>query len=116
MSTSSVILAARRLPIGRFMGGLAAVPATKLGAMAASAVLAEVPGAAARVDECVMGCVLQAGLGQNPARQAGLGAGLPTSLSAKTINKVCGSGLEAVMMADQSVRAGDNGLVLAGGM
>ncbi len=116
MATQSVIVAAKRTPIGRFFGGYARVPATKLGSWAVSAVLADVPGAKTAVDECVMGCVLQAGLGQNPARQAGLGAGLPTTLSAKTINKVCGSGLEAVMMADQSIRAGDNRCVVAGGM
>ena len=62
-----------------------------------------------------MGCVLQAGLGQNPARQAGLKAGLPNSLNAQTINKVCGSGLQAVMLAAQSIKAGDNQLVIAGG-
>src|SRR5690606_10633701 len=65
--------------------------------------------------ECIMGCVLQAGLGQNPARQAGLKAGLPHTLSAQTINKVCGSGLQAVMLAAQSIKAGDNALVVAGG-
>jgi acetyl-CoA C-acetyltransferase len=68
------------------------------------------------VDECIMGCVLQAGLGQNPARQAALGGGLTSSISAQTINKVCGSGLQAVMTADQSIRAGDNRLVVAGGL
>ncbi len=110
-----VILAAKRTPIGRFLGGLGKVPAPKLGALAIEAVLAEVPAARERVDECIMGCVLQAGLGQNPARQAGLGAGLPDTLSAETINKVCGSGLQAVMLAAQSIRAGDNRLVVAGG-
>ncbi len=111
-----VIIAARRTPVGKFQGSLARVPATQLGAYAVSALLADVPGAAAVVDECVMGCVLQAGLGQNPARQAGLRGGLPHTLSAVTVNKVCGSGLHAVMMAAQSIRSGDNRVVVAGGM
>jgi acetyl-CoA C-acetyltransferase len=83
--------------------------------MAIEAVLAEAPAAKDNVDECIMGCVLQAGLGQNPARQAGLRAGLPDTLNAMTINKVCGSGLQSVMLAAQSIKAGDNDLVLAGG-
>ena len=111
-----VIVAAKRLPIGKFFGSLANVHAAQLGAFAIEAALAEVPGAKDHVDECVMGCVLQAGLGQNPARQAALKAGLPDTISAKTINKVCGSGLEAVMMAAQSIKAGDNDCVIAGGM
>lgn len=110
-----VIVAAKRTPIGRFLGGLTRTPAPKLGTYAIEALFEEVPQIKDHVDECVMGCVLQAGLGQNPARQAGLGAGLPTTLSAKTINKVCGSGLEAVMMAAQSIKAGDNHCVIAGG-
>jgi len=116
MGNHSVIVAAKRTPIGKFFGAYSRTPATVLGSIAIRAALAEAGGAKDAVDECVMGCVLQAGLGQNPARQAGLGAGLPTTLSAKTINKVCGSGLEAVMMADQSIRAGDNACVVAGGM
>jgi len=116
MGNHSVIVAAKRTPIGRFFGSYSRTPATTLGSIAIKAALESAKGASDVVDECVMGCVLQAGLGQNPARQAGLGAGLPTSLSAKTINKVCGSGLEAVMMADQSIRAGDNHCVVAGGM
>ncbi|TVQ62385.1 MAG: thiolase family protein [Phycisphaerales bacterium] len=115
MSNQPVIVAAKRTPIGRFFGGLAGVPAPQLGAIAIQAVLEAASGAKDHVDECVMGCVLQAGLGQNPARQAGLKAGLPSTLSAKTINKVCGSGLEAVMMAAQSIKAGDNECVIAGG-
>jgi acetyl-CoA C-acetyltransferase len=111
-----VILAARRTPIGRFMGGLSRVPAPRLGSLAISAVLEDVPAARDHVDECLMGCVLQAGLGQNPARQAGLGAGLPHTLSAQTINKVCGSGLQAVMTAATSIKAGENHLCVAGGM
>jgi acetyl-CoA C-acetyltransferase len=111
-----VLLAARRTPIGRFLGGLTRVPAPRLGALAIEAALNDVPGARDHVDECIMGCVLQAGLGQNPARQAGLGAGLPDTLSAQTVNKVCGSGLQSVMLAAQSIRAGDNDLVVAGGL
>jgi acetyl-CoA C-acetyltransferase len=110
-----VILAAKRTPVGRFLGGLARVPSPQLGAYAIEAALAEVPAAADHVDECIMGCVLQAGLGQNPARQAGLKAGLPDTLNAMTVNKVCGSGLQSVMLAAQSIRAGDNDLVVAGG-
>ncbi|RMH25740.1 MAG: thiolase family protein [Planctomycetota bacterium] len=116
MSNQPVIVAARRTPIGKFFGALSSVPSPQLGAYAIEACLKDVPAAKDTVDECVMGCVLQAGLGQNPARQAGLKAGLPTTLSAKTINKVCGSGLEAVIMAAQSIKAGDNHCVIAGGM
>ena len=111
-----VIVAAKRTPIGRFMGGLASTPAVQLGAYAIQAVLNDVPAAKDAIDECLMGCVLQGGLGQNPARQAGLKAGLPTTLSAQTVNKVCGSGLQSVMLAAQSIKAGDNEAVLAGGM
>jgi acetyl-CoA C-acetyltransferase len=116
--TTPVILAAKRTPIGRFFGGLARVPSPTLGSYTVKAALDAIGGVAkvgSAVDECIMGCVLQAGLGQNPARQAGLKAGLPETLSAKTINKVCGSGLEAVMLAAQSIKAGDNRLVVAGG-
>ncbi len=111
----SVILSAKRTPIGRFFGGLSRVKSPQLGAWAVEAALEAASGSAGCVDECIMGCVLQAGLGQNPARQAGLKAGLPSTLSAQTVNKVCGSGLQAVMLADQSIRAGDNHLVVAGG-
>lgn len=116
MSSQPVIVAAKRTPIGRFLGGFSRTPATKLGAHVVSAILREHGSIASAVDECVMGCVLQAGVGQNPARQVGLGAGLPDTLSAKTINKVCGSGLEAVTMAAQSIKAGDNECVIAGGI
>jgi acetyl-CoA C-acetyltransferase len=118
--TTPVILAAKRTPIGRFFGGLSKVPSPILGSYAIKAVLEAVPAvkqlaASGDVDECIMGCVLQCGLGQNPARQAGLKAGLPDTLNAQTINKVCGSGLQAVMLAAQSIKAGDNQLVIAGG-
>lgn len=115
MTATPVIVAAKRTPIGRFLGGLSGVPAPQLGAFAIQAVLNDVPQVKDHIDECIMGCVLQGGLGQNPARQAGLKAGLPTSLNAQTINKVCGSGLQAVMLAAQSIKAGDNHIVLAGG-
>ncbi len=110
-----VILGAKRTPIGKFLGGLSRVPSPQLGAYVIVAVLDAVPGARDHVDECIMGCVLQAGLGQNPARQAGLKARLPDTLNAMTVNKVCGSGLQSVMLAAQSIKAGDNELVLAGG-
>lgn len=115
MSAQPVILAAKRTPIGRFFGGFSRVPSPQLGAYAIQAILTEHPQIKGAVDEVIMGCVLQAGLGQNPARQAGLKAGLPDTLSAQTVNKVCGSGLQAVMTAAQSIKAGDNRLVIAGG-
>jgi acetyl-CoA C-acetyltransferase len=111
-----VILAARRTPIGKFFGTLSRVPAPQLGAYVAKALFEDVPGSKERIDECIMGNVLQAGVGQNPARQVGLLAGLPDTLSALTVNKVCGSGLQAVMSASQTIRCGDNQLVLAGGV
>ena len=113
--SGAVILAAKRTPIGRFFGGYSRVSSPQLGALAIEAALNAASGASDHVDECIMGCVLQASLGQNPARQAGLKAGLPDTLSAQTVNKVCGSGLQAVMLADQSIRAGDNHMVVAGG-
>mgnify|MGYP001306018170 CR=1 FL=1 len=113
--TQPVIIAAKRTPVGRFLGGLSKVPSPKLGSFAIQSALKESGVSMDQVDECIMGCVLQAGLGQNPARQAALGAGLPTSISAVTINKVCGSGLQAVIQAAQSIRAGDNTTVVAGG-
>ncbi len=116
MTTCAYIVAARRTPIGKFMGGLARVPAPTLGSYAAKAVFADCPNAAAHVDECIIGNVLQAGVGQNPARQVALLSGLPDTISAVTVNKVCGSGLQAVMQAAQSIRAGDNHVVLAGGV
>jgi acetyl-CoA C-acetyltransferase len=111
-----VILAARRTAIGKFFGTLSRVPAPLIGSYVAKALFEEVPGSKERVDECIMGNVLQAGVGQNPARQVGLLAGLPDTLTAMTVNKVCGSGLQAVMTAGQGIRAGDNQLVLAGGI
>jgi acetyl-CoA C-acetyltransferase len=116
MSNQAVIVAAKRTPIGKFFGSLSRTPSPDLGSYAIKALFDEAPALKDHVDECIMGCVLQAGLGQNPARQAGLKAGLPSTLSAQTINKVCGSGLQAVMLAAQSIKAGDNRCVIAGGM
>lgn len=113
-----VIVAARRTPIGRLLGGLGKVPSPVLGSYAIKAVLGDLPQIAAPgvIDEVLMGCVLQAGVGQNPARQAALKSGLPDTMSAMTINKVCGSGLEAVMRAASAIRAGDASCIIAGGM
>ncbi len=111
-----VIISAKRTPVGRFLGGLSRVPAPSIGAFAIQAALDAIELDGDTVDECIMGCVLQAGVGQNPARQAGLKAGLPATLSAVTVNKVCGSGLQSVMQAAQSIRAGDSEVVVAGGM
>ena len=114
--TTPVIIAAKRTPVGRFLGGLSRVPAPQLGAWAIEAALKDSGAHASEIDECIMGCVLQAGLGQNPARQAALMAGLPDTISAVTVNKVCGSGLQSVMQASQSIKAGENKTVVAGGM
>jgi len=116
VSNSPVIVAARRTPVGKFFGGLSKVPSPVLGSYAIQAVLGDVPAVRDHVNEVLMGCVLQAGLGQNPARQAALKAGFPTSMSAMTINKVCGSGLEAVMRAAAAIKAGDAECIIAGGM
>jgi len=111
-----VIVAARRTPIGAFQGGLAKAGAPELGAAAIRAALADTGVDGADVNEALLGCVLPAGIGQAPARQAVLGAGLPQEVPAVTLNKVCGSGMKTVMIAHDSIRAGTNDLVLAGGM
>ncbi|MBI4752076.1 MAG: acetyl-CoA C-acetyltransferase [Acidobacteria bacterium] len=111
-----VILSAVRLPIGKFQGSLKSFRAPELGALAVRAAIERAGIDAAQVDEVVMGNVLQAGLGQNPARQAALGAGCPTTVAALTVNQVCGSGLRSVMLAAQSIQAGDAQFVVAGGM
>jgi acetyl-CoA C-acetyltransferase len=110
------ILSAVRTPVGKFLGGLSELPAPKLGAVAVSAALGRAGVSAEAVDEVVMGCVVQAGVGQAPARQAAIFGGLPDTLAAYTVNKVCGSGLKAVMLAAQSIKAGDANVVVAGGM
>ncbi len=119
-ANTPVILAAKRTPIGKFFGGLSKVPSPVLGSYALKAAMDALPGGsaalAAAIDEAIFGCVLQAGVGQNPARQVALKASLPDTISAQTINKVCGSGLQAVMLAAQSIKAGDNQLVAAGGI
>jgi acetyl-CoA C-acetyltransferase len=110
------ILSAARTPIGKYLGALAERSAPELGAVAVREALhrAQVP--VEQVDEVIMGNVLQAGVGQNPARQAALEAGLPDTVAAFTVNKVCGSGLKAVMLAAQAIRANDGQLIVAGGM
>jgi len=114
---SEVILAgAVRTAMGAFNGAFAEVPATALGSAAIKASLERAGVLAGQVDEVIFGNVLSAGLGQNPARQAGMGAGLPASVGATTVNKLCGSGLKAVMLAAQAVQAGDASAVVAGGM
>jgi acetyl-CoA C-acetyltransferase len=110
-----VIVAAARTPIGRFLGGLSALSAPELGAVAIRAALSRAGVAPEAVGNVIMGNVVQAGVGQAPARQAALKAGLPGTVSAVTVNKVCGSGLEAVMLAAQSIKAGDEEVVVAGG-
>jgi acetyl-CoA C-acetyltransferase len=111
-----VILSAVRTPIGKFMGGLSPLTATELGAKAVTEAVRRAGIEPNLVDEAIMGNVVQAGLGQNPARQAALGGGLDSRVAAMTINKVCGSGLKAVALAAQAVRLGESEIVVAGGM
>jgi len=110
------LVSAARTPIGKFGGSLADVPATTLGGIAIRAAVERSGVPAGEIDEALMGQVLQAGVGQAPARQAVLKAGLPDSLSATTINRVCGSGLKSIMLAAAEIRAGDAEVVVAGGM
>ncbi len=116
LMADAFLLSAARTPIGKYLGAFADVPAPELGAVAIREALSRAHAAAAPVDEVIMGNVLQAGLGQNPARQAALKACLPDTIAAYTVNKVCGSGLKAVMLAAQAIRAGDAELIAAGGM
>ncbi|MEL6219217.1 MAG: acetyl-CoA C-acyltransferase [Pseudomonadota bacterium] len=111
-----VILGAARTPMGGFQGELSGATAPELGAVAIRAALERAGVAAESVDELLMGCVLPAGQGQAPARQAGFGAGLPKEVPATTLNKMCGSGMKAVMVATDQLRAGNGTLVVAGGM
>ena len=111
-----VVLGAARTPIGAFLGGLAPLTAPQLGSIAIKCVLERAGVAPDQVDEVFMGNVIQAGVGQAPARQAALGAGLPNSVPCTTVNKVCGSGLKAVMLATTQIIAGEARLVVAGGM
>jgi acetyl-CoA C-acetyltransferase len=112
----AVIVSAVRTPVGRFGGQFKDIPATELGARAVRAALDRAGIAPAQVDEVLLGCVLQAGLGQNPARQAAMFADIPKEVPATTVNMVCGSGLKAVALASQIIRAGDADIVVAGGM
>ncbi|QDU66530.1 acetyl-CoA C-acetyltransferase [Engelhardtia mirabilis] len=112
----AVIVSACRTPIGKFQGGLSGFRAPQLGGLAIAEALRRAGVDAGLVEEVIMGNVLQAGLGQNPARQAAIAGGVPTSVGSVTINKVCGSGLKAVMLAAQAIRAGDADVLVAGGM
>src|SRR5512139_3333355 len=111
----AVILSAARTPIGKFQGLLSNVPATKLGAVAVKAAVERARIDPKEIEEVIMGNVVQAGEGQAPARQAEILSGIPATVSASTVNKVCGSGLKAAMFASQAVRAGDADLFVAGG-
>lgn len=116
MSNDVVIVAAKRTPIGAFQGALTPLSATQLGTAAIKAAIESAGLKGSDIQETIMGCVLPAGLGQAPARQAALAAGIPVSVPATTINKMCGSGLKAVMMAADQIRAGEAQIVVAGGL
>jgi len=113
--TEAVILSAARTPIGKFQGTLSSIPATQLGAIAVKAAVARAGINPVEIEEVIMGNVVQAGEGQAPARQSGILGGIPATVSASTINKVCGSGLKAAMISAQAIRAGDADLFVAGG-
>ena len=115
-SDSIVITAARRTPIGAFQGVLSGATATHLGAAAVRAAVADSGIDPAHIDEVLMGCVLSAGLGQAPARQAALGADIPVGVSCTTVNKMCGSGMKAIMMGHDAIKAGAASIVVAGGL
>src|SRR2546425_5024955 len=111
----AVILSACRTAIGKFGKSLVGIPAPRLGAIAIGESVKRAKVQSKQVEEVIMGNVVSAGLGQNPARQSAIFAGIPVSVGAFTVNKVCGSGLKGVMLAAQSIKAGDNNLVVAGG-
>jgi len=111
-----VIVSAARTPVGKFQGSLQTFSAPQLGALAVREAVRRAGLAAAQIDECIMGCVLQAGLGQNPARQAAIHGGLSPESGAFTVNQVCGSGLKAVALAAQAIQTGNAEMVVAGGM
>src|SRR5712664_3919336 len=115
-TTDPVILSGCRTAIGTFGGAFKDVPATELGALVVREAAARASVRPDQVDEVILGCILQAGLGMNPARQAAIKGGLPESVPAHTVNKVCGSGLKAVMLAAQAIKAGDAEIVVAGGL
>src|ERR1035441_4149642 len=112
----AVIVSAVRTPVGKFQGSLQPFSAPQLGALVVREAVRRGGLDAAQVDECIMGCVIQAGLGQNPARQAAIYGGLPPEVGALTVNQVCGSGLRAVSLAAQAIQTGDAAIVVAGGM
>src|SRR5436305_13975189 len=112
----AVIISGVRTAIGKFQGGLDGFSAPQLGALAVREAVKRANVDPAQVDECIMGLVVAAGLGQNPARQAALNGGLPNTVGALTINKVCGSGLKAVGLAAQAIQTGNSSVVVAGGM
>ncbi|MDT0647688.1 acetyl-CoA C-acyltransferase [Zunongwangia sp. F260] len=116
MNTEVVIVSAVRTPIGSFLGSLSSVPATKLGSVAIQGALEKINLKPELVEEVLMGNVVQAGVGQAPARQAALGAGIPATVPCTTINKVCASGMKAMMQGAQSIMLGDTSIVVAGGM
>ena len=115
-NTEIVIAAAKRTPLGAFQGALAPMTAPQLGACALKSAIEAARIDASEANEVILGCVLPAGLGQAPARQAAIAAGVPIAVPATTINKMCGSGLKAVMMAADQIRAGNAKIVLAGGI
>ncbi|MBI4545221.1 MAG: acetyl-CoA C-acyltransferase, partial [Gemmatimonadetes bacterium] len=113
---TAVIVSGARTPIGKFMGGLAPVPATELGAVAIRAALERSGIERSDIEDVILGNVVSAGLGQAPARQAALRGGVPDTVGAMAVSRVCGSGLQAVMLAAQAIRAGDARVIVAGGM
>ena len=115
MTKKVVIVAAGRTPIGSFGGTIAGIPASSLGTTVIRSLMAETGIKPDDIDEVILGQVLTAGTGQNPARQASLGAGLPNSVPCMTINKVCGSGLKAIHLAAQAIKCGDAEIIIAGG-
>src|SRR4051812_20804992 len=114
-SRQAVIVSAARTPIGKFLGGLSPLSAPELGAIAIRAAVERSGISMQDIEEVIMGNVIQGGIGQAPARIAAIKSGIPATVSAMTINKVCGSGLKAVMLAAQSIRAGDRQVIVAGG-
>ena len=111
-----VIVSAVRTPIGKFQGSLQSYTSPQLGALVVREAVRRAAVESAQIDDCIMGCVLQAGLGQSPARQAAIFAGLPPEVGAFTVNQVCGSGLRAIALAAQAIQTGDADIVVAGGM
>ncbi|MCZ6595814.1 MAG: beta-ketoacyl synthase N-terminal-like domain-containing protein, partial [Bacteroidetes bacterium] len=116
MSKKVVIVAAVRTPIGSFMGSLSSISASKLGSIAIKGALDKINLDPALVEEVIMGNAVQAGVGQSPARQAAMGAGIPDTVTCTTVNKVCSSGMKAVMNAAQAIALGDADIIVAGGM